>query len=169
MPAPKGNQNAKGNKGGGRKSGYKPEYADIARQKCELGATYKDLADEFRVGVGAINNWKSSFVEFAKALKVGKAPADDRVEASLYHRATGYTFESEKIFQFQGEIIRAKTVEHVPPDTTAMIFWLKNRRPDDWREKQEFSVKRDLSSMSEAEITDALVQVRRMSAPKEGA
>jgi hypothetical protein len=59
------------------------------------------------------------------------------VVSSLYHKAVGYTFESEKIFQHQGEIIRAPVREHVAPDTTAAIFWLKNRRPADWRDKQE--------------------------------
>jgi hypothetical protein len=44
---------------------------------------------------------------------------------------------SEKVFQFQGQIIRAETKEHVPPDTTAGIFWLKNRRPEAWRERQQ--------------------------------
>ena len=55
----------------------------------------------------------------------------------MFHKAVGYSFDSEKVFQFQGEVVRAKTREHVPPDTTAMIFWLKNRRPHDWREKMD--------------------------------
>ena len=73
-------------------------------------------------------------------LKSGKEVADNRVERSLYNRAVGYTFDSEKVFQHQGEIVRAKTVEHVPPDTTAGIFWLKNRKPAEWRDKIEHQV-----------------------------
>lgn len=59
------------------------------------------------------------------------------MEQSLFRKATGYTHASEKVFQFQGEIVRADTVEHYAPDTTAMIFWLKNRQPDRWRDKRE--------------------------------
>ena len=66
--------------------------------------------------------------------------ADDRVEASMYHRAVGYNFHSEKVMQFQGKIVRAKTVEHVPPDVGAITLWLHNRRPEKWRNNTEPSV-----------------------------
>ena len=89
--------------------------------------------------------WRSRYPDFCNALKVGKHPADDRVEASLYHRAVGYTFNSEKVFQFQGEIIRAPIVEHVPPDVGAASLWLKNRRPAEWRDKQDVQVDVHLS------------------------
>ena len=72
-----------------------------------------------------------------ESLTRSKAEADAQVEQSLYRRATGYSHKSEKIFNFQGEIIRAQTVEHYPPDTTAMIYWLKNRQPDKWRDRRE--------------------------------
>jgi len=138
MPAPKGNKNAAGNPGGGRETKYKPEYAQIAQKHCELGATDADLAAAFGVSGRTIDQWKITHVEFSSALKAGKTPADDRVERSLFHRAVGYTFDSEKVFQFQGEIVRAKTKEHVPPDTTACIFWLKNRRTEQWRDIQRY-------------------------------
>lgn len=117
-----------------RPSSYKPEFAEQARKLCELGATDAELADFFEVSVRTLNNWKSK-PEFLQSLKVGKDAADNRVEASLYHKATGYTYDSVKIFQFQGQVIEAPYREHVPPDTTAMIFWLKNRRPEQWRDK----------------------------------
>jgi len=122
---------------GGRPSSYKPEYAEQARKLCSLGATDADLADFFEVSDRTIYRWASAHDEFCQALKAGKDVSDDRVERSLYHKAVGYTFDSEKVFQFQGEIVRAPTKEHVPPDTTAMIFWLKNRRKDTWRDRQE--------------------------------
>lgn len=121
----------------GRPTDYKPEYVEQARKLCELGATDVELADFFDVSIRTIANWQAAHSEFLQALKAGKDVADNRVERSLYHKAVGYTFESEKIFQFQGEIVRTQTREHVPPSDTAMIFWLKNRRKDDWRDRQE--------------------------------
>jgi hypothetical protein len=119
----------------GRPSGYKLEYAEQARKLCELGATDVELADFFEVSDRTIYRWAAKHEEFCQALKAGKMLADERVERSLYHKAVGYTYDSEKVFQYQGEIVRAKTREHVPPDTTAGIFWLKNRKPAEWREK----------------------------------
>jgi hypothetical protein len=66
---------------------------------------------------------------------VGKGQPDDRVERSLYQRAVGYTYSSEKIFHHQGTITRAECVEHVPPDPGAAKLWLTNRRGEEWRDK----------------------------------
>jgi hypothetical protein len=119
---------------GGRPSSYKPEYAKEAEKLCALGATDIDLADFFGVSDRTIYRWAAEHDEFCQALKAGKAVADERVERSLYHKAVGYTFDSEKVFQHQGVIVRTKTREHTPPDTTAAIFWLKNRKSGEWRD-----------------------------------
>jgi hypothetical protein len=72
-------------------------------------------------------------------MRVGKAPADERVVSSLYHRAVGYTYDSVKIFLDRDtkKPIYAPYREHVPPDVAACLRWLMNRRPDEWREQQE--------------------------------
>lgn len=118
----------------GRPSSYKPEYAEQAEKLCRLGATLYDLADFFEVNVLTIHRWMSRFEEFCKAVKVGQAPADERVVRSLYERAVGYTYHSEKIFYNakEGEVIRADVIEHVPPDPGAAMNWLKNRQRDKW-------------------------------------
>jgi hypothetical protein len=121
----------------GRPTKYKKEYAKQAEKLCQLGATDIELADFFEVTDRTIYRWAAQHDEFCQALKTGKDIADERVERSLYHKAVGYTFESEKIFNHQGEIVRAQTKEHVPPSDTAAIFWLKNRRKNEWRDKQE--------------------------------
>jgi hypothetical protein len=121
----------------GRPTDYQPEYAAQARKLCEFGATDIELADFFEVDVRTIYRWRNSNEEFCQAVKVGKEACDDRVERSLFQRAVGYTFESEKVFQFQGQIVRTGTREHVPPDAGAAMNWLKNRRGDQWRDKQE--------------------------------
>ena len=124
---------------GGRPTDYRPEYAKQAQKLVENGFTDWELAEFFNVSRRTIYRWQASHGEFCHALKTGRGPLDDRVERSLYHKATGYTFKSEKVFQFQGQIVRAETIEHVPPDTAAMIFWLKNRRKEDWRDKHELT------------------------------
>ena len=114
----------------GRPSSYKPEYAKMARHLCKLGATDADLAEAFGVSVVTIDNWKIKYPEFLGSLKASKEEADNRVERSLYARATGYSYDAVKIFHTKdGKIIKVPYTEHVPPDVTAQIYWLKNRRP----------------------------------------
>jgi opacity protein-like surface antigen len=80
--------------------------------------------------------WAATHAEFRAALKVGKEAADQRVERSLYQRAVGYHYDAVKIFMPAGakKLVYAPYVEHVPPDTIAAIFWLKNRDPAHWRD-----------------------------------
>ena len=121
----------------GRTTLYRAEYAKQAEKLCRLGATDADLADFFGVTVRTILNWQACHEPFFRALKSGKSAADDRVERSLYLRAVGYTHEAVKIFMPAGakEPVFAEYRKHVPPDTTACIFWLKNRRREEWRDK----------------------------------
>ncbi len=118
-----------------RPTKFKAEYVEQAKKLAQLGATDKEIADFFEVHEATLNRWKAEHPAFCESLKVGKAEADDRVERSLYHRATGYKHEAVKMFQAGGMVLREDYVEHYPPDTTACIFWLKNRRPDLWRDK----------------------------------
>lgn len=124
---------------GGRPSLYDPSFIGIAKVATKLGATDREVAEAIGVDEATVKRWMQKHPEFCASVKVGKAEADDRVEQSLYRRATGYTFNSEKLFAPAGsrEVLRAPVLEHVPPDPTSMIFWLKNRRPKDWRDKQE--------------------------------
>lgn len=110
-----------------------------AAKLCAQGFTDKELAAFFEVSEKTIYNWCAQFPEFLQSLKVGKEDADNRVERSLYHRATGYSHPAVKIFcdPKTGKKEIVDFVEHYPPDTTACIFWLKNRRPAEWREKTE--------------------------------
>lgn len=139
-----------------RPSKYKAEFSEQAAKLCSLGATDIELADFFKVAVSTLYLWKNTQPEFSEVLKVGKDAADARVERSLFQKAVGYTFESEKVFQHQGDIIRAPVREHVPPSDTAAIFWLKNRRRDLWRDRidQEHSGKVEVTRI-ERVIVDA--------------
>jgi hypothetical protein len=100
---------------------------------CELGAIDKDIAQALGVTEQTINNWKLANPEFFESLKIGKSQVDERVKQSLVHRAMGYTHTEDDIRIINGEIVITPTVKHYPPDTTACIFWLKNRMPDEFR------------------------------------
>lgn len=123
----------------GRPSSYRPEYAEQARKLCLLGATDADLARFFGVADATVDNWKQAHPDFLGSLKAGKEEADAKVAHSLYRRAIGYSHRAVKIFADPktGAELQVPYLERYPPDTTAQIFWLKNRRPGEWRDKQQ--------------------------------
>jgi hypothetical protein len=123
---------------GGRPSKYREDFAEQARKLCMLGATDAEIADFFGVAESTVNNWKQQHPDFLESLKSGKSFADANVAHSLYRRATGWEHDAVKIVADAktGDSLLVPYVEHYPGDTTAQIFWLKNRRPDLWRDKQ---------------------------------
>lgn len=128
-------QEAEEPRGRGRPTSYRPEFVEQIRKLCELGATDYEIAGFFNVSTVTIHRWRIEHEDFCNASVVGKEAADNRVERAMYQRAVGYSFESEKVFQNNGQIVRADLVEHVPPDPGAAKHWLANRRPEAWREK----------------------------------
>ncbi len=123
----------------GRPSSYSDEFAKQAEKLSALGATDMEMADFFEVDVRTIYRWKHDHEGFCQALNAGKSKADERVINSLYQRAVGYEQDAVKIFMPAGadNPVYAPYREKVAPDTTAAIFWLKNRQPDKWRDKQD--------------------------------
>jgi hypothetical protein len=121
----------------GRPSKYKDEFVEQTRKLCKLGATDTEIADFFEVNVATLYRWKLDNADFCDALKSGKVEADERVERSLFSRAIGYEHDEVDIRVVSGEIVQTPIRKYYPPDTTAGIFWLKNRRPAEWRDKQE--------------------------------
>ena len=115
------------------------KFLHIARHACLLGATDQEIADMLEVSVRTIYYWRSSKPEFAEALANGKDIADERVERSLYQKAIGYEQDEVKIFMPGGstEPVYAPYRAKIAPDTTAAIFWLKNRRSGEWRDKRD--------------------------------
>jgi len=96
-----------------------------------------ELAEEFEVKTSTIWRWRCKYPEFCSALEEGKDAWDNRIERGLAIRAAGYSYHSEKLFHYEGTVVRAETIEHIPPDVGAIKVWLMNRRPDAWREKSE--------------------------------
>lgn len=124
----------------GRPTRYQKTYPEQAAKLCALGATDDDLADFFNVTKQTINNWKDRYPEFLDSVKSAKAELDESVERSLFQRAMGYSHPEEKVFNNNGEIITHQTRKHYPPDATSMIFWLKNRQPEKWRDAQDRNI-----------------------------
>jgi len=150
---------------------YKLEYAKQAKRLARLGALDRDLADFFEVNIRTIHRWKIEHEDFAKSLKAGKKVVDDKVEQSLLARATGYSFDSEHIAVTQdGEVVRAPTVEHCPPDVQAARWWMANRRPKEWSLTPRGARKAlDFGTLdgSAKSISDAGVNVLRLMAAGE--
>ena len=116
----------------GRPTKYRAEYDNQAYKLCLLGHTDEELAEFFEVHVSTINVWKHDYPSFYESIKKGKEFADVDVVESLYKRATGMTLTKQV---FKGESL-VEVEDEIAPDTTAMIFWLKNRQPKKWRDKQ---------------------------------
>jgi hypothetical protein len=125
----------------GRPTKYDPKNNDFVTSMCMLGATDEQLSEALDVSVVTLNAWKKEHPEFLKALKEGKAEADARVGKSLFQRAIGYEHDDVHISNYQGTITKTDVRKHYAPDTTAAIFWLKNRKPEVWRDRVEHTGK----------------------------
>lgn len=152
-------------KNNGRPTEYKSSYNLQVQKLCKLGATDKDIADFFNVCEATINNWKKEYPRFLESIKKGKVIADIKVSESLFKRATGYKHKEDKFFCYEGQIITQKTTKHYAPDTTAMIFWLKNRKPSMWKDKQEvinLNVSASIDNMSEDDIDREIKKIEKL-------
>lgn len=118
-----------------RPTKYQKAYAEQARKLCLLGYTDDQLADFFEVSASTINKWKLDHPRFSESIKKGKDVADGDVAESLYQRAMGYEHPEDDIRAVDGAIVITPTIKRYPPDTTAAIFWLKNRQSKKWRDK----------------------------------
>lgn len=109
------------------------------------GLTDRDISHNMGIGLSTLSLWKTKYMDIVDALKNSKDIADRTVENSLYRRANGYSYQESKtvvnqILNNQGQIIEVERTEvynkHMPADPTSMIYWLKNRKPNEWRERR---------------------------------
>ena len=129
----------------GRPTKYRSEYAEQAYKLALLGATDEEMANFFSVSRSTFALWKKQMPDFSDTVKRGKALADANVAAALYKKAVGYEYPSEKIMNVNNEVVRVPTITHVPPDPGAAFNWLKNRRPREWRDKQQVELSGEIS------------------------
>lgn len=100
------------------------------------GLTDEQLAGKMNIGLRTLYDWKGRYPQISQALKKGKEIVDIQVENALLKRALGYDYQEEKIERSDKDGVKiVQTLKHVPGDTTAQIFWLKNRLPDKYRDK----------------------------------
>jgi len=134
----------------GRPSKYDPLITPVlARALAREGYTDEEIACRLEppVSVATLSRWKVESPEFREALNEGKAIVDARVEEGLLRRALGFTGTETRLEAKADESGRPlkggkviKTTKEVPPDVTACIYWLKNRKPRSWRDKHDLSV-----------------------------
>lgn len=120
------------------------------------GLTDETIAKNMGVGLTTLYRWKAEHREIWEALKRGKEIIDIEVENALLKSALGYEdIEIEITTDFSGNEIKKEKRKQVPPNTTALIFWLKNRQPKKWRDKQDIEVSKSMDD-SIKEIEDYL-------------
>ena len=111
------------------------------------GLTDEQIAENMGIVASTLYEWKKQYSEISEALKSGKEVVDRQVENALLKRALGYEYEEVKEKYENGFCVeRTITKKEVVPDTTAQIFWLKNRKPQQWRDKQEVTVDGNLNN-----------------------
>lgn len=102
------------------------------------GLTDVQIAKKIGISKQTFYDWQKRYPDFSDSLKKGKEVVDRMVENALLKRALGYSYiERTQIEDDEGKITTKEIEKHVVPDTTAQIFWLKNRQPKRWRDKQE--------------------------------
>ena len=122
-----------------RPSKYETHVAprlEEVRDWCRNGATDEEIAKRLGIAYSTFKEYKNEFSAFSAVLKESKEFVDMQVENALLKRALGYSYE--EITKEVDEVGRRKVktvTKQVVPDVTAQIFWLKNRRPEKWREK----------------------------------
>lgn len=156
----------------GRPTKYREEYNIQAYKLCLLGHTDAEMAEFFEVDVSTIHRWKIDYPEFCDSIKRGKEIADMDVAEKLLERAQGavvvrqqaikmkdtqYNHEGKKISE-EERIEVVNLVHQEAPDTTALIFWLKNRKSSQWRDKQDIQHSGSISTMSDDDLDKAIAE-----------
>ena len=146
----------------GRPTDYQPEFAETARLCCMIGATNDALAERLDVSPRTIDRWIADIPEFGAAVREGREVADGKVVAALFARAVGLERQVTRAFCHDGKPVTATWTEQVLPDVRACIFWLRNRRPQQWRENREI-VDEAAQALELREIEEAAERATRES------
>lgn len=118
------------------------------------GLTDEQISHNCGISATTLYDWKKRFPKISESLKKGKEVVDIQVENALLKRALGYEYQEERIEKTDDGTKITQTLKHVPGDTTAQIFWLKNRRPDKWRDKPSYDADKDTLQKLDAMLGD---------------
>ena len=141
----------------GRPSKFTKENRAKAEKLSRRGFTDAEVSEILGINHSTLTRWKQKHKDFCITLKDWKESSDENVKRSLYERACGYSHvETKAQWVTDTEIIDGKPftvgrwetidlIKHYPPETTADIFWLKNRQPEKWRDKKDFEGKMELA------------------------
>lgn len=132
----------------GRPTAYRPEFVEQATKLCNMGATDAEMAEFFNVSTVTFYAWQKAHPDFLNAIQLSKDAHDNRVERSLYQKAVGYERVIQKATP-SGQVVTVK--EFFPPDTGSAIFWLKNRRSQKWKDRQDHNHNHTLTLSQEFE------------------
>ena len=119
------------------------------------GLTQQQIANNLGISIDTLIENKKKYSEFNDALKKGKEVIDFEVENALLKRALGYEYEEET---YENGILTKKVKKHVAPDTTAQIFWLKNRKPNNWKDR----VETDEDKEAVANASQVIAKIRKV-------
>lgn len=133
-----------------------PEGLTLLEGWARDGLTDEQIAHNCGITATTLYDWKNRFSEISEALKKGKEVVDIQVENALLKRALGYDYQEERveISEKDGRKV-TQTIKHIPADVTAQIYWLKNRRPDKWRDKPGEAAKMEQSD-AHKELIEAI-------------
>ncbi len=137
---------------------------------ARLGLTDTEIASRMGIGVSTLNNYKKQYIKINEALKNGREYVDTKIENALIKRAIGYEYTEqvmERVLNKEtGEyefVLTKEMKKEVKPDISAQVFWLKNRRPDIWKDKQDLSVESsgsDVSNLTDEELEQRLTMLK---------
>lgn len=119
------------------------------------GLTDEQIAKNIGIATSTFYEWKKKELEFSEALKKGKEVIDFEVENALLKRALGYEYEEET---YENGILTKKVKKQVAPDTTAQIFWLKNRKSNNWKDR----VETDEDKEAVANASQVIAKIRKV-------
>lgn len=123
------------------------------------GLTDDDIAVNMRISRSTLAAWKKKYQDISDTLKEGKDIADIRVENALYRKAIGGTYTEVTEERIEGKLVVTKRIsKEIPGDTTAQIFWLKNRRGDRWKDKQNVAL--EGLEAEKSKLDDLIKQMR---------
>ncbi len=111
------------------------EKLAMIEEWARVGLTNKQIAHNMGISDTTFYDWQQKYPAFSDTIKRGKEVADQQVENALFQRAIGYTAIDKVTETTEKGMHTKETQKHIPGDVTAMIFWLKNRKPEQWRDK----------------------------------